>query len=175
MSTIWIHWSKLVCKKAWKLDSTSITLMWKVRSSCDISVLMLELPKWSRRYSNAQAAHWKWVHDTFIPCKINTHNKIYNFSSAKLSSRINKIALWLFSICKFIKLIVVSDTEDTKNLYSGRSCSRRMNIFNSNICKLVLVKPPQELTYALYKLSTCLSILSCINSSKIRMESSNIV
>ena len=46
-----------------------MTLTWNVRYSCAMSVLMLEQPKWSRRCSNAHAAHWKWVHDTFIPCQ----------------------------------------------------------------------------------------------------------
>ena len=48
---------------------TSMTLTWNVRYSCAMSVLMLEQPKWSRRCSNAHAAHWKWVHDTFMPCQ----------------------------------------------------------------------------------------------------------
>ena len=76
---------RILCKlvkldlKARVMAFTSITLMWNVRYSCAMSVLMLEQPKWSRRCSKAHAAHWKWVHDTFIPCQ--TENILSNFDS----------------------------------------------------------------------------------------------
>ena len=67
-----------------------MTLTWNVRYSCAMSVLMLEQPKWSRRCSNAHAAHWKWVHDTFIPCQ-----------TQKSAVRLCIITLCKYASCSF--------------------------------------------------------------------------
>ncbi len=61
---------------------TNMRLIWKVRKSCDMSADCEKLNV-SRNVCNAQDAHWKCVHDTFIPC--NTYDELLDFTRTLLT------------------------------------------------------------------------------------------